>query len=124
MWLEDLNDLPRAVEEEEEDQPLTDLFGNDDDDDDNHNNNNNINNAQPQQLLATLITQMSTQSHLDNYPVVVEALTVDSLIQSNRQFASFYNRETWAPLHPIVKLLFSASGSSASKNRIYLLLFF
>lgn len=119
VWLEDLKDIESPSVEEEE--PQTDLFNNDDDDNDV--NNNQCNNTNTSELLQTLIRHMSTASHLNKYPAFLDSLTVDSMTKSNSGFATFYSEPRWAPLHPLVKLVFSASGSSASTPPIVLNMF-
>ena len=118
VWLEDLKDIESPSVEEEE--PQTDLFNNDGDDNDNNNQRNNTNTSE---LLQTLIRHMSSASHLNKYPAFLDSLTVDSMTKSNSGFATFYSEPRWAPLHPLVKLVFSASGSSASTRPIVLNMF-
>jgi hypothetical protein len=65
-------------------------------------------------LLQTLIESMSTTAHLQKYPILLEQLTVDRMTMSNQQFAAYYKVDAWLPLRPLVKLIFSGSGSSAS----------
>ncbi len=108
-WITDLANVAEVQPVVPSAVPRSRLFQN--------NNNNNVDNSIRRQsdLLLSLGESMSTDDHLKQFPIVLESLTVDSMRESNRKFATFFLDDKWDRLRPLIKVLFSASGSSASK---------